>query len=453
MIGCAQLSVAHEVLPGGEGGGMKVLVGKRTGFVAILAALGIGATLTAALPASAVQPPAAADPAVITNWNAISVNTIAGAAPNGAGLNNAEGVMWFAFAQAAVYDAVEGITGDYALYDWNAKAPKGASPEAAAAVAAHDVLRYYFGRNATIAANLDAALANSLGGIPEGVPKDQGMRYGARAAERLIELRANDGRFAPITFDRLVVPGVWRPTPAAFAPFLDPWLSQVTPFTLGSDSQFRPGPPPAMDSAEYTQEFNEVRDYGSLTGSHRDAVQTDTALYFSRDIGAGPYQAGLRDLASRHQLNISDSARMFAAVDLSLADTIFAVWDSKYLYGKWRPITAIREADTDGNPDTAAVPNWTPLIPTPNYPDYVSGLSGVTGALSQSLARLNMFDLIVTSPVGTTRHYTDPVAMRTDVINARVWDGIHFRSADVAGATIGVDVANWAVGHYFAPTK
>jgi hypothetical protein len=222
---------------------------------------------------------------------------------------------------------------------------------------------------------------------------------------------------------------------------------------LNSDSQFRPGPPPAMDSPQYTQEFNEVRDYGSATSTVRDATQTDTALYFSKDIGAGPYQAGLRDLASRRQLNISDSARMFAAVDLSLADTIFAVWDAKYLYGKWRPITAIRMADTDGNPDTAAVPDWTPLIPTPNYPDYVSGLSGVTGALSQSLARLNMFDLIVTSPVGTTRHYTDPVAMRTDVINARVWNGIHFRSADVAGAAIGVDVANWAVDHYFAPTK
>jgi hypothetical protein len=437
---------------------MNVLVGKRTGFVAILAALGIGAALTAALPASAVQPPAAADPAVISDWNAISVNTIAGAPPNGAGLNNAEGIMWFAFAQAAVYNAVEGITGDYALYDWHAKAPKGASPEAAAAVAAHDVLRYYFGGNATIAANLDAALANSLANIPVGVPKDQGKRYGARAAQRLIELRANDGRFAPITFDTPVVPGVWRPTPTALLPFLDPWLSQVTPFMLDSDSQFRPGPPPAMDSALYTQEFNEVRDYGSnlpvgALGQSRTQAQTDTGLYFSRDIGAGPYQAGLRDLASRHHLNISDSARMFAAVDMSLADTIFAVWDTKYLYGKWRPITAIREADTDNNPDTAPVPGWTPLIPTPNYPDYVSGLSGVTGALSQSLARLNMFDLIVTSPVGTTRHYTDPVAMRTDVVDARVWDGIHFRSADVAGAAIGVDVANWAVDHYFAPTK
>jgi hypothetical protein len=432
---------------------MNVRIGKRSGFVAVLAALVIGAALTAALPASAVQPPAAADPAVITNWNAIAVSTIAGPAPNGAGLNNAEGIMWFAFAQAAVYNAVEGITGAYDLYDWNARAPKGASPEAAAAVAAHDVLHYYFGGNATIATNLDTALANSLAGIPDGVPKDQGIRYGARAAERLIELRANDGRFAPITFDTPVAPGVWRPTPPGFLPFLDPWLSHVTPFTLTSDSQFRPGPPPALGSAQYTQEYNEVRDYGgdAATGSLRTPAQTDTALYFSRDIGAGPYQAGLRDLATRHQLDISDSARMFAAVDLSLADTIFAVWDAKYLYGKWRPITAIRATPPpDGNP------TWTPLITTPNYPDYVSGLSGVTGALSQSLARLGLFDLFVTSPApiaDPTRHYTDPVQMRTDVINARVWNGIHFRSADVAGAAIGVDVANWAVDHYFAPTQ
>src|SRR5215475_15400202 len=148
---------------------MKVLVGKRIGFAAVLAALLVGVILSAAPPASAVQPPAAADPAVITHWNAIAVNTIAGPAPNGAGLNNAEGVMWFAFAQAAVYNAVEGITGDYELYDWNAKAPKGASPEAAAAVAAHDVLMTYFGGSPTISANLDAALAASLARILDGV--------------------------------------------------------------------------------------------------------------------------------------------------------------------------------------------------------------------------------------------------------------------------------------------
>ena len=416
------------------------------------------AALVAALPASGSQPPGAADPAVITNWNAISINTIAGPAPNGAGLNNAEGIMWFGFVQAAVYNAVEGITRDYKLYDWNVRAPKGASPEAAAAVAAHGVLEAYFGGNATIASNLDTALAASLARIPDGVPKDQGVRYGARAAAHLIGSRADDGRFnASIVFNPPLGPGVWRPTPAAFAPFLDPWLSQVRPFTLTADDQFRPGPPPAINSAEYLTEWNEVRSLGgnAATGSLRTPAQTDTALFFSRDIGAGPYQAALRDMATRHQLNISDSARMFAAVDLSLADTIFAVWDSKFHYGWWRPITAIREADTDGNPNTASVPNWTPLIPTPNYPDYVSGLSGVTGALSTSLARLGLFDLFITSPAPgiQPRHYVDPAAMQEDVMNARVWNGIHFRSADIGGVAIGDAVANWAVEHYFAPTK
>jgi hypothetical protein len=421
----------------------------------VMFALVVSVALIVALPAAGARPPAAADPAVITEWNAIAVNTIAGPAPNGAGLNNAEGIMWFAFAQAAVYNAVEGITGDYDLYNWHAKAPKGASPEAAAAVAAHDVLRAYFGNNATIAANLDAALATSLARIPDGVPKDQGIRYGERAAKRLVELRAGDGRFAPIVFNPPLGPGVWRPTPSAFLPFFDPWLSQVHPFTLESDNQFRPGPPPAINSAQYLQEWTEVRDYGGdvATGSLRSPAQTDTALFFSRDIGAGPYQAALRDLATRHLLNISESARMFAAVDLSLADTIFAVWDSKFHYGWWRPITAIRDADNDGNPNTASVPLWTPLIPTPNYPDYASGLSGVTGALSTSLARLNLFDLHITSPVGTSRQYSDPAVIQQDIINARVWNGIHFRSADVAGVGIGTQVANWAVDHYFAPTK
>ena len=138
---------------------------------------------------------------------------------------------------------------------------------------------------------------------------------------------------------------------------------------------------------EYFQEFKEVRDYGVSTGSLRSPDQTETALFFS-DIGVGPYQAALRDLVTRHGLSISDSARLFAAVDVSLADATFAVWDGKFHYGKWRPITAIQEADTDGDPNTTGVPGWTPLITTPPYPDYPSGLSGVTGALSTALSRL-----------------------------------------------------------------
>jgi hypothetical protein len=152
---------------------------------------------------------------------------------------------------------VVGITGEYELYKWNARAPKGASPQAAAAAAADRILTTYFGASPTIAVNLDTALSATLGEIPDGVAKQQGIRYGRRAADRIIELRANDGRFAPIVFGVPLAPGVWRPTPPANAPFFDPWLGQVDPLMLESPSQFRPGPPPAIASDLYVSEFEE----------------------------------------------------------------------------------------------------------------------------------------------------------------------------------------------------
>jgi hypothetical protein len=414
-----------------------------------------------AQPAAGARPPAAADPAVIPAWNAIAVSTIAGPAPNGAGKANVEAFLWFAFVQAAVYNAVNGITGEYELYEWNAKAPKGASPQAAAAAAAHGVLLEYFGsgdfvNSETIAANLNAALATSLGPIPDGVPKKQGIRYGKRAAERIIELREDDGRFAPIVFNMPLAAGVWRPTPPALAPFFGPWLGQVEPFVIDSPSQFRPGPPPAISSDLYVEEFEEVRDYGVNSGSLRTAAQTQTALFFS-DVGVGPLQAGLRDLVTRRVLDISDSARLFAAADLSMADAAIAVWDGKFHYGWWRPITAIREADTDGNPRTAGVPGWTPLIGTPPYPDWPSGLCGVMGAASTALSQLNpdgRVDLKLTSvAAGVTRHYDLAADIQHDAIDARVFSGIHFRTADEVAIVMGAQVANWALDHHFAPAK
>jgi hypothetical protein len=422
---------------------------------AILALL-LSASLIAPTPAAAAQPPAASDPTVITTWNAIAVSTIAGPPPNGAGKGNAEGLLWFSFVQAAVYNAVVGITGEYELYKWNARAPKGASPQAAAAVAAHRILMTYFGADPIIATNLDAALTTSLGEIPNGVPKQQGIRYGRRAADRIIELRANDGRFAPIVFDVPPAPGVWRPTPPANAPFFDPWLGQVQPLTRESPSQFRPGPPPAIASDLYVTEFEEVRDYGVKTGSLRSDAQTQTALFFS-DIAIGPVQASLRDLVTRRGLDISASARLLAAVEMSLADTVIAVWDAKFYYSWWRPITAIQLADDDGNPETLGVPGWEPLIVNPPYPDWPSGLSGAIGASSTALSRLNpdgRVDLNITSvAAGETRHFDDAAVIQAQVIDARVWSGIHFRTADVVGVAIGTQVANWALDHYFAPAN
>ena len=430
------------------------------GSLAACATVVVVAAALYAQPASGAKPLVPADPTVIPAWNAIAVSTIAGPAPNGAGKANAEAFLWFSFVQAAVYNAVNGITGEYELYKWNARASKRASPQAAAAAAAHGVLMEYFGtgdftNSETIAANLNAALATSLGPIADGMAKRQGIRYGERAAEHLIELREDDGRFAAIEFNVPPAAGVWRPTPPAMAPFFDPWLGQVEPLVLDSPTQFRPGPPPAISSDLYVEEFEEVRDYGVNMGSKRTATQTETALFFS-DVGIGPLQAGLRDLVTRRGLDISDSARLFAAVDMSIADTVIAVWDGKFHYGWWRPITAIREADTDGNPNTTGVPGWTPLLVTPPYPDWPSGLNGVIGAASTVLSQLNangLVDLNLTSTAaGVTRHYDIAADIQQDAIDARVFSGIHFRTADEVAIVMGTQVANWALDHHFAPS-
>jgi hypothetical protein len=420
----------------------------------------VGALLVPALPAEGAKPSPAADPAVISAWNGIAMTTIAGPAPTGAGKANAEAFLWLSFVHTAVYNAVVGITGEYQLYQWKERGPQGASPQAAAAAAAHGVLMEYFGSsNPTIAANLDAALVTSLTPIPDGEPKAKGIRYGGLAADHIISLREDDGRFAPITFDVPPAAGVWRPTPPGFAPFFDPWLGQVDPLVLHSLDQFRPGPPPAIDSDVYVEEFEEVRDYGVATDSLRSDEQTETARFFS-DTGVGPLQAALRDRAMRHGQNISDTARLFAAVEASLADAIGAVWDAKYHYGWWRPITAIREADTDGNPDTAGVADWTPLIVTPPYPDWPSGLAGVIGAVSTTLVRLDgAVDLYITSAAAgapglpVTRHYATAAEIQQDVIDARVWSGIHFRTADEVGMAMGIQVGTWTLDHYFGRGK
>lgn len=424
--------------------------GKHT-IAAIILTIALVGTTFSEIGATATPAPAA-DPGVIADWNATAVATIV----VDAGKPTAEAFYWYAIEQAAVYNAVVGITRRYALYHWNVRGPRAASPEAAAAAAAHHVLLTYFPASQT---RLDTALAASLSQIPDGAAEQLGVAYGIKAADRIVELRTNDGRNAPITFDMPLGPGVWRPTPPGFVPFFAPWLSQVRPFVLDSPSQFRPPPPPALTSSVYTTDFNEVATLGVKTGSTRTPSQTETAMFFS-DTGVGPFQAALRDLVTRHALDISESARLFAAVDLSLADAVIASWDGKVHYGFWRPITAIHLADTDGNPDTAQDTAWEPLLVTPPYPEYPSGLTPNIGALSRAVSRLlgnGRVDLNVTSVAAglpgppLTRHYEYAYELNRDVIDARVWLGIHFRTADVVGSEMGARVADWALDHYFQP--
>ena len=242
----------------------------------------------------------------------------------------------------------------------HARGPRGASPQAAAAVAAHDVLLEYFPAS-------QVRLDTCAGGVTRRGSRRSGEEgrasgHGERAADRLIDLRVDDGRNAPITFDVPPAPGVLRPTPPAFASFFDPWMAQVEPLLLDSPSQFRPGPPPTLTSATYTADFNEVKDVGSATSTVRTPEQTAT----TRFIALASFQlvsSSMQDLAARYELDISDSARLFAAVDMSTADGMIASWDAKLEFGFWRPITAIQLADTDGNPETDPDPTWAPLLP------------------------------------------------------------------------------------------
>jgi hypothetical protein len=425
-----------------------VVRNRRRGRAAAVVAVALLATSVGSIEASGLPIEAAADPQVISDWNATAFNTIV----VDAGKANAEAFMWFAFEQAAVYNAVVGITRRYELYNWNVRGPRAASPQAAAAVAAHDVLLEYFPASQ---GRLDTALAASLAEIPDGPAKQQGMRYGERAADRLIELREDDGRFASITFDVPLAPGVWRPTPTAFAPFFDPWLSQLRPLLLDSPSQFRPGPPPALTSQAYTDEFNEVKAVGSATSTVRTPDQTATAQFIA-GITIPLASSSLRDLAARHELDISDSARLFAAADMSAADAVITSWDSKFESGLWRPVTAIRLADTDENPDTAPDPSWVPLTATPPYPDYTSGLNSIVGAVTRVLSGAlglggGRIDVNITV-AGTTRHYEFASQLNRDAVDARVWSGIHFRTADVVGIETGTQVGDWALDNYFQPT-
>jgi hypothetical protein len=302
---------------------------------------------------------------------------------------------------------------------------------------------------------LDADYATSLAQIPDGKAKTQGIAFGTRAADDLIRQRAHDGRNADTQFTQPPAPGVWRPTPPKFLPMETPWLGFVTPLLVHSATQFAPAPPPALTSARYTRDFNEVKALGSDNSTERTADQTATALFFSGS-PVVQFNTALRDQVTVRHLDIAAAARMFAAADMSVADALIAVWHAKYIYGFWRPITAINLADTDGNPATSPDPNWAPFRTTPNYPEYPSGYNAYTSTVSHALE--NLFEtrhlqmtLISTAVPGTQRFYDSGSALRQDVVNARIWLGFHFRTADTASREIGREVAAWTIDNYFQP--
>jgi hypothetical protein len=387
---------------------------------------------------------ATASPQVALDWNATAVATTIAA-----GKSQPESGLYVGLTQAAVYDAVVAVDGGFRPYLIVPGVPPGSSDAAAAAAAAYGVLVGFFPAQKPA---LDVAYAASLAGIADGTAKDRGVLVGQQVAAGLLAARIDDGRDAAVPFAPTPGPSVWQPTPPAFLPALTPWLGVMKPLLLNSPSQFRPGPPPALNSAQYARDFNETRLYGALNGSLRTPHETETALFYTEN-AAQQYNRALRGFVSGRELNLRDAARALAMADTTMADALIACWDAKDTYAFWRPVTAIPAGDTDGNSRTTADPNWLPLRPTPNHPEYPSAHNCLAGALSESLSEITGSDTInldVSSTVtGTTRHYRRADDLKRDIVNARVFVGFHWRTSGEVGFTLGTDVASWALHHYF----
>lgn len=420
----------------------------------MLASLIVASTLVAPVTADPVESP-------VAEWNrhaSAALSNAPTAALPGAGYGPTVAVLHMAMVHGAVYDAVNSITGGYEPYlSGLSVAPTSASQPAAVATAAHDVL---IGFEPTLAPGveswLEAEYAASLAEIAAGPSKDAGIAAGAEAAEAMLAARANDGRFVPFSFTERFGPGQWRNTGSGSDPFA--WVARVDPFLLTSASQFRTDGPLPLTSAEYAEEYNEVKSLGSSTSTTRTTEQTALALFYL----ASPVEIlnrNFREIAADHALTVADEARLFAMLNLAGADGLISCWDDKVAWSFWRPSTAIHFGDSDGNPATVGDPNWTPLRPNPPYPDHPSGYNCLTSSMMHTAANFfgtNRVSFTIRQTAAAdslTRGYTRFTDVVKDTIDSRMYLGIHFRTPDVQGAVIGKKVAAWLDKHYLQRTN
>ena len=396
--------------------------------------------------------PARAD--VVVDWNQFAAQAIGAASRPGP-----SGVFDFAMVHLAMHDAIQAFEGRFQPYCGAIPNAVG-SPTAAAATAAHDVLVSLF---PTQTGTLDAFYDDYLDGL--GLTGNAGVFVGQQAAVCILNLRVGDGRFPsnPEPFYGGTGLGQWRPTsfqgtPPAPVPMVAPWIATVTPFTLKDSAQFRASPPPPhLTSGKYARDYNEVKALGGLDNSARSVEQTDIAYFFA-DNSILLWTRVVRTVSGAHLSNIGDSARLFALVYVAIADAYITSWDSKVHWNFWRPITAIHEGDKDGNPRTAGDLAWESLITTPSYPDYTSGANANSGATTTMLANFFGTDKVTFSMtsntpqvINKTRPYSRFSDAAQDVVDARIYAGIHFRFADVVARRQGAHVANWAFSHFLRP--
>lgn len=359
-----------------------------------------------------------------------------------------------AMVQSAVFDAVNGIHPRYAPVHVPPGSPVGASARAATAQAAHDILVNLF---PTQEATLDAQLAASVAQLIDeaddspGRSIERGLVWGQYVASQIWAWRSTDGfTTVPAPFLGGTNPGEWRPTPPAFAPGSNPQVATMTTWALESHSQFRPGGPAALNSAQYTADFNEIKLMGAADSTARTADQTQFSIFWNGNVVSLWNREALQ-VAAPLDFSLLEHARLLAALNLAMADTYICCWDAKYTYVFWRPITAIALADTDGNPDTVAGPTWSPLIVTPPFPEYPSGHASVGGAASAVLAAFfgdqTAFSATSETLPGVSRCFGSFSQAADELDDARIFGGIHFRTSCNVGRAQGQQVAEYILAN------
>jgi hypothetical protein len=392
--------------------------------------------------ASSIGTPTNGD--VVTDWNTAALDAIrAGRTPPPIASRS------LAIVHVSIYDAVNGIARTHEPYLVQSSASASASREAAASAAAHKALVNLF---PAAASSFDALHAAILAGIPNGPQKTAGIIWGEFVANQILAARANDGSDAVVPPPGGSGPGVWVPTPPAFAPYLLPQWGFVVPFAMSSSSQFRPPGPPSLDSEQYAADYNEVKELGAAVGSTRTEEQTQIALFWADGAGTetppGHWNSIAQIIASGQGNTLEENARLFALLNIAMADAAICAWDAKYTFHFWRPVTAINFAEPELN--------WASFLVTPPFPDYVSGHSTFSGAAATVLPLFyGTEDLPFTTGSdflpGVSRSFPTCLDAAEEAAVSRLYGGIHFRSANEDGLQAGISIGEWTDSHYLQP--
>jgi hypothetical protein len=418
-------------------------------------------------------------PNTVQQWNKVAEDAVVGS-----GAFQGEGEIYMAYTSAAVYDAVVAIQGGFEPYGPAISAAAGASVDAAVVEAAYRTLSTYFPSSCNttnaacmaLGASLLADYTTAMGAIPGGTAKTNGMTVGAAAAAGIVALRTGDGRLTPIattsSFEKKDPgPGVWRRTPPYAAP-QTPWLGSVQPFLLQSPGQFKTEPPVPLTSQAWVRAFDEVKAYGKSDSTVRTADQTATAYFYTANV-IRQFNRAARDLATDRNLGMLQTARLLAMVNTVSADALMSVLNQKYHFLFWRPVTAIDPTSVtadefgpspgfdDGNRATVEQAGWRPLLTVPNHPEYPGAHGTNTSAMAEVFSEFlgtDQIDLDIRGSTNATgnldrvRHFDTADELRADVVDARVWGGLHYRFSTEAGVQLGRKVAQYGLNHAFKET-